>query len=302
MTCHEPEMSSAFIQTTTEVHGEAGTQWLKYLPELLAECAVRWSLTVGSPFVPLSDNYVAQARRADGTPVVLKAGVPARELTTEIEALRLFDGRGAVRLLEADADAGILLLEHVMPGTPLASISDDSKATEITAEVMQKLWRPVTAMHPFPTIEDWTQGFQRLRHRFDGRTGPLPPGLVEEAETTCADLLVSPPGAVLLHGDLHHGNILTAERAPWLAIDPKGVIGEPAFEPSAFLLNPGPRSKAVLKRRVEIFADVLGVPRERVRRWGLVRAVLSAWWSVEDHGTGGNDAVAVAERLSALAF
>ena len=92
---------------------------------------------------------------ADGTEVVLKLGVPNPELTTEIAALRLYDGYGAARLLDADVEAGFLLLERLRPGTPLVEVADDAQATAIAAGVMRKLWRPVPPEHPFPDVRRW---------------------------------------------------------------------------------------------------------------------------------------------------
>ena len=232
---------SDFGRLTVEVYGETGREWLQRLPDLLTHCAARWALTLEPPFDPLTYNYAAPAVRADGTRVVLKVGVPCRELATEVEALRLFDGQGAVRLLDADADKGILLLERLMPGAPLLSVPDDGQATGIAASVMQGLRRPAPAGHTFPTVAEWFAGLARLRAQFDGGTGPFSTRLVEEAEALSAELIQSTAETALLHGDLHHGNILRAGRAPWLAIDPKGVVGDPAFEPSAFLLNPVPQ-------------------------------------------------------------
>lgn len=282
-----------------DVYGEVGAEWLRNLSALLTDCAARWSLTLEPPFIPLTYNYVAPAIRADGTPVVLKVGVPCDGLTSEIEALRLFNGQGAVRLLDANSKSGALLLERLTPGLSLLSVADDEQAAAIAAETMRELWQPVPENHVFLTVGDWFLGLARLRQQFDGGTGPLPPRLVEKAEALCAELTASTTAPRLLHGDLHHGNILRAERTPWLVIDPKGVVGDPAFEPSAFLLNPTPQSADVLRRRVAIFAEALDVPREWVCGWGLARAVLSACWTLEDHGTGWEDAIAVAEALSA---
>ena len=290
---------SEFTRTTTEVHGDVGRAWLAHLPSLLTECAARWSLTIAPPFTPLTYNFAAPAVRTDGTPVVLKIGVPCQEFAAEIEALRLFDGQGSVRLLEADADKGMMLLERLTPGTSLVTVADDEQAASIAACVMRNLWRPVPETQTFPTVTDWFLSLSRLRRQFDGGTGPLPPRLVEEAEALSAGLTASATDAVLLHGDLHHGNILRAEHAGWLAIDPKGTIGEPAFEPSAFLLNNTPQSAEVLQRRVAVFAERLDVPRERVRGWGLARAVLSACWTLEDHGMEWQGAIVVAGLLAA---
>lgn len=302
-TIHVPD---GLARTARDVHGGAGADWAAGLPARLGELSRRWGLTLGPPFPGLSYSYVAPARRAGGTEAVLKVWVPNPDLSCEIAALRLWDGRGGVRLLEADDGAGALLLERLRPGLSLWDRADDGGATAIAASVMGQLWRPAPVGQAFPSAADWAGGLARMRARFGGGTGPLPTPLVERAEGLFRDLLASPSDAVLLHGDLHHGNILSAARAPWLAIDPKGLIGEPAYETGAWLRNPlpgllaRPNPKAVLARRVAIFADVLGLDPSRVRGWGTAQAVMAAWWVVEDHGGGWGPMIACAELLAAL--
>jgi len=301
MQAHIPERLSRTIVT---LHGDQGRAWLAGLPALLSACAERWSLRVLPPFPELSYNYVTPVVRADGTPAVLKMGVPHPELRTEIAALRHYDGRGCVRLLEADADTGAVLLERLLPGTLLSSLEDDAEATRVAAGVMRALWRPLPPEHPFPALERWTASVGRLRRRFGG-AGPLPPRLFETAERLREELLASQGEPVLLHGDLHHMNILRAERAPWLALDPKGVAGEPAYEVGPFLYNPPgmgcwsdlPR---IVGRRVDILSAALGLPRERLVAWGVVTAVLSACWSVEDGECGWEEVLVCGEALAGL--
>jgi streptomycin 6-kinase len=294
-----------FARTTVELYAGRGAQWLERLPALVAECERRWSLTVHPPFEPLSYNYVAPATRADGAQVVLKLGVPNPELLSEMEALRFYDGRGIARLLQSDAGRGILLLERLAPGHMLSTLQDDERATSIAAGVMRQLWRPAPAEHSFVTLARWAAGLGRLRQRFDGGVGPLPLALVERAEKLFDELLGSQGQQVLLHGDLHHYNILSAQRQPWLALDPKGVVGEPEYEISAFLTNPWPQllerpqPGRVMARRVDQFAEELGLERERLLAWGVAHSVLSAWWSIEDHGYGWEYAIACAELLAA---
>jgi streptomycin 6-kinase len=289
-----------------EVHGREGEAWLRDLPALIRASEERWSLAIGPPFDGLSYNYVAPAVRVDGVEVVLKLGVPYRELLTEIEALRLFGGRGVVRLLDADGERGILLLERLRPGTPLAGLDDDERATTIAAEVMQQLWRPVPDEHEFPTVADWASGLDRLRTRFEGGVGPFPARLVETAESLFAELVDSMGEAALLHGDLHHHNILASGRQPWLALDPKGVVGEPAYEVGALLRNPmpeilhTPRLGRILASRLDILTERLGFERQRLASWGVAQAVLSAWWSFEDRERDWEQWIAYAECVAAL--
>lgn len=290
----------------TDLHGPAGVEWLERLPALVSACAERWSLTPGPPFDDVGYSYVAPCVRDTGEQVALKIAFPNRELTTEIAALRLFDGRGAVRLLESDEESGAMLLERPQPGRPLTDIADDEQATAIAAAVMRRLWRPAPEEHPFPTVEEWNEGFGKLRRQFDGATGPLPPAMVEEAERLSAELIGSATEHALLHGDLHHGNILSARREPWLAIDPKGRVGDPAYDTSTLFYNALPEVLddaelgRFLTRRVEVLAWALGIDRARILGWGVAQAVLSSWWSYDDHGHGYEPTMRVAAALSQI--
>jgi streptomycin 6-kinase len=260
------------------------------------------------PHFGLSFNYVAPATQADGREVVLKVGVPRQELNTEIAALQLYAGRGSVRLLDADPALGALLLERIQPGEMLSGLAerDDEAATRIAAEVMAQLWRPVPAEHSFPNVADWAADLADLRPHFDGGTGPFPPHLVDLAEQLFADLLPSQAAPVVLHGDLHHYNILSGSQGSWLAIDPKGIVGEPAYETGALLRNPSPQVfgwpnvAQLYARRVAVLAEVLGLERQRIAAWGVAQGVLACWWSCEDTGDGWQDELPWVEHLIPL--
>ena len=298
------ELPPEFSRRIIELAGDDGVAWLDALPARLKEAERMWGIALQPPF-PLSYNYVAPGTRGDGSEVVLKVGIPNHELRTEIEALRLCDGRAAVRLLEADGDRGLLLLERIRPGTSLVELADDEQATAFAAGLMPDLWCPVPPRHSFPSVADWALGLRRLRTRYDGGSGPLPSGLVEIAEERFETLLSSAAEPVLLHGDLHHWNIIRSERRGWLALDPKGVIGEPAYEAGALLRNPLPgllrgNAKRTLARRLDQLSDRLRLDRTRLLQWAMAQAVLSAWWTIEDHGAGWEPAIAVAEVLLEL--
>ncbi|MCC7370428.1 MAG: aminoglycoside resistance protein [Chloroflexi bacterium] len=237
---------------------------------------------------------------------VLKVGPWGAENVQEIRALRLYAGRGACRLLEADEDVGAALLERVRPGRRLRDVvTDDDAATRIAAGLMQRLWIPageIADTRGLRPLASWfTRAFARHRAEYGG-AGPFAPGLFEAAERIAGELLASAPCEVLLHADLHHENILTGEREPWLAIDPKGMLGDPGYEVGPFLLNPDPQASPPkdgprLHRRLDLFAEALAYDRERLRLWGVVHAVLSACWSAEDGGSGWQNAITAAERL-----
>lgn len=296
-----------FAREMIALHGgEDGRAWLEQLPAILAKCEARWKIQTGAPFANLSFNYVAPAVSPDGGRAIVKVCSPTGEYATEKAALRHFDGHGMARLLAYDDEGEALLLEYLWPGTLLRDVADDELATSYAAGVMRDLWRPAPHAHNFPTVQKWGLGFERLRRRYGGGAGPFPPALLEEGETLYRQLCDSMAEPVLLHGDLHHDNILAAERAPWLAIDPKGVIGEPVYETGALLRNPypaileQPQPGRILARRMAQLAEELGFDRQRVRDWAVAQAVLSSWWGIEDFDTVPREMIAIAELLAAI--
>lgn len=295
-----------FKREMIALHEDEGRIWLERLPAILAACEERWGITIGSPFANLSFHYVARAVHANGTGVVIKACSPTGEFLQESTALRLFDGHGMVQLLACDTADEVMLLEGLQPGTVLTTVEDDERAISIAANVMRQLWRPVPAEHPFKSVFDWGKGFIRLREYFGGGNGPFSKSLLEEAETLYAELSASMAAPVLLHGDLHQDNILAAARQPWLAIDPKGLIGEPAYETGSLLRNPlpqlllMPQPGRVLARRIDQLAEELDLDRARVHDWGLAQSVLAAWWSIEDFGEVSATQLACANLLAGL--
>ena len=299
-----------FARKMHEYHGqEKASTWLASLPSLLADCAQRWQLTILPPFPNLSYHYAAPAERADGTPVVIKACSPTGEFAAEAEALHLFQNGGMVRLLEVDEEREVILMERLLPGTLLASLvpEQDERATSILVSVMKRIWRPVPAQHSFPTVEGWGSALEHLRPHYNGGYGPFSPRLVQEAQALFTELSASSPQHLLLHGDLHHENILLAGKR-WRAIDPKGVVGDPGYETGALFYNPwgwmatAPDPRKILTRRVDRLAEELEMDRARIRGWGLAQSVLSAWWCVENDPVAEppSEVLACAEMLSTL--
>ena len=297
-------LPDAFIQNVTHVLGDEGRSWLDALPSLVASCARTYDLAIGAPF-ELSFNYVAPVTRADGSEAVLKLSPHTQDFQHELAATRYFSGKGMARLLESDERLGMALLERVRPGIMLLRLDDDERQTEIAAEVMLELRREPPPNSALPTTRDWFQAFAKHRAEHNGGPGPLPLDVFDGGESTYEQLLQSSAAPVMLHGDLHHYNILSAERAPWLAIDPHGLVGEPAFETGAYLGNPAGllarlHPERVIARRVHIFAERLGLDLERVIAWGFAFQVLSAVWSAENEGTGWRNAVSVAQLLRSM--
>lgn len=291
-------LPAEFVRNIENAFDEEGKAWLQALPSLLSDAAGRWGLTLGEPML-LSYNYVCAARNAAGLDVVLKVGVPNPELISEIEALTLYDGRSAARLIDSDAEHGLLLEQRLQPGTMLLEVPDDDAATEIAAGLLGSLWYPPPASNHLIRLTDWFDGLPRYRQKF-GTNGPLPAPVIDTAEALVADFFAENEPPVVLHGDFHHYNILKAGAA-WKVIDPKGVIGPRGYEVGPLLMNPlGPRlhgadARRIAERRFAILSAQLGLERSRIRGWGIAYAALSAWWSMDAQGRGGEHAIHCAE-------
>ncbi len=179
------QLPDSFITTIQNTYKEDGEKFLAVLPFLIQETSQRWGLTDIQPVPNLSYNFVAFAKRPSTAPrkargsappagtsqdVVLKIGVPNRELTSEISALKLFNGDGACQLLESDAEHGLLLLERLKPGIMLAELEDDDERTNIAAEVMQRIWRTPPDENNFIRLSDWFDGLKKIRPHFNDGT------------------------------------------------------------------------------------------------------------------------------------
>jgi streptomycin 6-kinase len=278
------QLPDSFITTIRNVFKEDGEKFLAVLPSLIEEVSQSWGLADIKPVSNLSYNFVAFAKRGNED-VILKAGVPNRELTSEISALKLFNGNGACQLLECDKERGLLLLERLKPGNMLSELEDDDERTNIAVDVMQKIWREAPANNNFIQLSDWFNGLKRIRPHFNGGTGPFPKQLLERVESFLPELFAD-KNIKLMHGDFHHFNILSSERG-WLMIDPKGVIGPVGYEVGPLMINPWNSISDRINfrvragRRVSILAERLGWERETIINWATAHAVLSAWWNIE---------------------
>lgn len=287
----------ALVRNVTENWAGTGRHWLDALPALITSLAADWKLTVGAPYA-LSFHWVAPVTCDDGSPAVLKIGVTDGHLDQEAEALRVFDGHGAARLLAHDPVRGALLLERATPGTMAAALvpAYDEEATAALIGVAHRLHRPPPPDCTLPHLRSYAEDFRAPLNT------PLPPDLVAQAAGLFDELCDDSPGDTVLHGDLHHDNVLAAAREPWLAIDPHGLIGDPGFDVGAMLYNPNPddrdpRLLTLVPARVEQLADGLGMPVDRVVAWGFVMGMLSEVWTASGDATPGSRALDVATLL-----
>jgi streptomycin 6-kinase len=257
---------------------------LRRIPEYARE----WSVSVYERF-ETETSVIAFGVRSN-QPVVLKIIKQTGDEWRSGEILAAFDGNGVARFYEHAP--GAALVERLRPGSSLAELAlsgRDKEATDILADVMRRMSaRSSMSQLEFPkncpTVHDWAQGFERYLATGDER---VPRPLVLAGQRAYLELCASQRQTCLLHGDLQHYNVLLDSDRGWLAIDPKGVIGELEYEIGAVLRNPYESpdlflSRSTIERRLEQFTNKLKVNYERTLRWAFAQAVLSAIWLIED--------------------
>ncbi|HZB71071.1 MAG TPA: aminoglycoside phosphotransferase family protein [Acidimicrobiales bacterium] len=262
--------------------GDEGLVWVDELPARIDRLCRRWHLDLGPPFEPGGvTSWVAPA----GDDAVLKVVVPHREATYEAHALRSWAGHGAVRQLDEDPAEHALLLERCRPGTALrkAGRSDD-EVLDIGTATAVRLWQRPSAGDPYERLADvMAEWAAVVEERAATVRLPVDEAVVAEAAALLRRLPATADREVLLHGDLHPANLLAAEREPWLAIDPKPMRGDPAFDLAPLVLQTGDLLAAVdpateLDRRLGRVAAATGTDPDRIRAWGLARAVDMVVW------------------------
>jgi streptomycin 6-kinase len=254
-----------------------GRAWLERLPATVEACAERWALALEEPF-PLAGASVAiPATTQEGQSVVLKVSFPHHESEHEAHALRVWGGNGAVRLLDDDPERWALLIERCVPGKPLAG-KPEPEVLDTLSTLLPRLWLP--AGPPFRKLADeaaWWISY--LPGRWEAAGQPFERLLLDEAVEALQGLSATQGEQVLLHQDLHPGNVLSAEREPWLVIDPKPLVGEREFGVApivrAFELE---HSAGAVTARLDRLSGVLGLDRERARLWTLGQTIA---WSLD---------------------
>ena len=243
--------------------------WLERLPHAIESLAERWQIALGEGFDGEGDcSWVASAVRADGSHAALKLGMPHMEAEREIDGLRFWAGHPTVRLLEADDALGAMLIARCEPGTRLRELPEPEQDV-VLGRIAPRLWKAPAEPHPFrplsAMIEQWVGETLAQRSNWADQ------GLVRAGIEVFRELSTTGPPALLLATDLHAGNVLRAQREPWLVIDPKPFVGDPAFDATQHLLNCDARLQADPLGTIARVSGLMGLDAARVRRWLFAR-------------------------------
>lgn len=270
---------SSFEQNIITIYGSEGKKWLNELPSVLAVLSKQYNLSQLEPVSNMSFNYVARGFIKE-KPIIVKLGLNNKALSKETQCLKAFESRATPKVI-ANKD-NMIIMECAVPGITLKEYFpwQETEATNILCNVIKDLHTAqIPIGHNFYHIKDL---LQTLDKEID-----IPNNILNKARRLRDKLLSTTTKEVLLHGDLHHDNILKNDHG-WMVIDPKGFIGDPAFETTAYICNPIPdllhenNPTEIIIGRIQLCAKNLNIPEQRVKDWFYVKSVLCWAWSLED--------------------
>lgn len=280
------------------IYGKEGQSWVDHLPSIINEISLHWNLKNIHPVSNMTFHYVAKAI-LNNQPVVLKIGYDKATIDFEKQALQYFNGIGSVKLIDEYSKYHALLLHQAQPGISLKSLY--SSQTEFVmdryVDVMKKLHsQSLPKQHHYRHIQEWLTAIDKIK------LSKIPANLLEKAIYLKNKLLNSIEHEIFLHGDLHHDNIIQ-DKNEWVAIDPKGIVGDAEFEIAAFdfmyindLANQV-AARNIFLERINLLASKSNLNSDRIRDWVFVRLILMAAWLIEDNGDP-SSAIKLAEKIN----
>ena len=286
---HSPPLPERFLRYATREFGRKGETWLEELPSILRRCCDKWGLTLGQPAGDIKANYIACVERDSGEEAVLKVGVPHGDFSAEMEALAVYQGRGINRLIDCDKELNAMLLERLRPGRTLDSVGNSLERIEIAARILQDLQAvPPPSNHTLPHFMDWMRSaFADARSCRDAERARSCIEQIPRVEAMMGILMERDEPQMLLHGDLHHWNILSDGDRGWKAIDPKGVIGASCLDAGRFINNAmgfgdtAAEKRGILLEAVTVFSDLLGENEERIFAGAFCDRVMGSSWGLK---------------------
>ncbi len=270
----------AFSRSTVEREGEGGAAWLAELPVIVEGLLGRWECVPDGEVMHGGVGLIVPVRRRAGGTAVLKVSFPHPGNIHEPDAFAAWGGRGAVLLLERDDERFAMLLERVQAST-LAEVDDEDEVATVAGRINRRL--AVHAPPNLPRLHERAAAWEeQLRKDAAELAHPLSRYAVDAAVATVRELGHIKSDTVV-HGDLHARNILRADREPWLAVDPKGYAGDPAYDSGTLLKSRALRLleaddlRTAVRRTLDVFVEAAELDRERARRWAQFHAVQAAF-------------------------
>lgn len=285
-------MDKNFTTTTLSFRGkENGQRWLNKIPKIIKKYELEWGIKSLGAFPELSLNYVEKIKTQNGQDGVLKIAFPNDPVfAAELRTLKIYNGEGAVKVLKQNVEDAVFLMERCLPGDPLYSLNSEEKEIEVFSKVCKKIRKKVPAGLSFQKLSEEERYFKWYFDNPKKSKTQLSEDLVKKAYQIFKQLIKTQTEVYLLHSDLHHDNIIKSQRG-WLAIDPKGLVGEKEFEAGAFIINPGKRFKEnadlitenFFAKRIELISKTSGLKQQRVADWAFVKVILAIIWSIQDN-------------------
>jgi streptomycin 6-kinase len=277
------KLSPNFVSNIKDIYGEEGRAWLSDLPNKITTLAQHWIFTFLQPVPDLSYNFVGLVRFPNNQSAILKMS-PGKNLTREMHWLNCIE-EGVPKIYAYDENLNAYVMEHLQPGYSLKQVvkeGKDDEAIRIICQTLLKLRSQHCQLHHFRHLSELAGSFTVLNGKFDTR-------LLAKAQTLFHELTSDRTHDVVLHGDLHHDNIL-ASNSEWKAIDPHGYVGDPAAEVGPMIRNalddvPHASIAKIVQRRLNILAEELPYDAQKIKDWAFCLTALSGAWSMEDHGT-----------------
>ena len=269
-----------FARTTVEREGESGVAWLAQLPGIVDDLLGEWGCTPDGEVRYGGVGLVVPVRSRSHGAAVLKVSFPHPGNVHEPDAFAAWGGRGAVLLYERDDARYAMLLERAQTST-LTEVVDSDEVATVAGRIHRRLAIP--APPGLPRLSDRADAWEeQLRKDAAELTHTMPSPVVDAAVATVRELGRVQPDT-LVHGDFHARNILCADREPWLAVDPKGLAGDPAYDAGTLLKQRGvvlleaDELRKPVHRILDVFAESAELDRERVQRWAQLHLVQAAF-------------------------
>lgn len=283
-----PELPASLVEHLSR---GGSNPWLEQLPEILECCRDKWGLTLGRAVDEIKRSFVGFALLPDGDQAILKVVEPDADLMAQMEALTIYDGRGITRVIDLNKELGATLLERIRPGTMLAGHPDRAERAEITGQVLLELHKtPPPAAHGLPHFQAWMdEAFRDIRNCTDLERSRPYLDQMPRARAMLDTLKAPEEPQQLLHGDLHHWNILKDASRGWVAIDPGGVIGASCLDVGRFIGNAvnfddhpsASEIRVILLESIRILSDVLGESEERMFAGAFCDKITSSGWGFD---------------------